>query len=210
MFLSRVFTTIRVAYRADPPMRELECVPMSFLPARLPARLTAGLTVGLAASVAAVVVVLASLAPLAPAHAERDPRPASSPDVSPRKSFASFELRVLDRINEVRAQAGLRKIARLDSCVDKMAEKWAGRLASRGVLEHRNQNQVIRRCGQRWAGENLVKGTRLTPYGAVDAWLASPGHREIMMKPRARLAGVAFTRDGRGEYVGVLNVTDPG
>jgi uncharacterized protein YkwD len=175
---------------------------MSFLPARL--------TAGLAASVAAVVVALASLAPLAPAHAEREPRPASSTDVSPRASLASFELRVLDRINEVRASAGLRKIARLDTCVDRMAEQWAGRLASRGVLEHRNQSQVLRRCGQRWAGENLVKGTRLTPAGAVDAWLASPGHREIMMKPRARLAGVAFARNGRGQFVGVLNVTDPG
>jgi uncharacterized protein YkwD len=179
---------------------------MSFLPARLPARLTASLAAGLVA----VAVTLASLAPVAPAHAEREPRPATSTDVSPRKSFASFELRVLDRINEVRARAGLRKIARLDSCVDRMAEKWAGRLASRGVLEHRNQDQVLRRCGQSWAGENLVKGTRLTPAGAVDAWLASPGHREIMMKPRARLAGVAFARDGRGQYVGVLNVTDPG
>ena len=183
---------------------------MSFLPARLPARLIAGLAASVAAVVVAVVVAMASLAPLAPAHAEREPRPASSTDVSPRASLASFELRVLDRINEMRARAGLRKIARLDSCVDRMAEQWVGRLASRGVLEHRNQGQVLRRCSQSWAGENLVKGTRLTPARAVDAWLASPGHREIMMKPRARLAGVAFARDGRGQFVGVLNVTDPG
>jgi uncharacterized protein YkwD len=179
---------------------------MSFLPARLTARLTAGLATG----VAAAVVALAPLAPAAPAQAAPAPLPASSADVSARKSFASFEVRVLDRINEVRAGAGLRKIARLDSCVDRMAEKWAGHLASRGVLEHRDPREVLRRCGQSWAGENLVKGTRLTPAAAVEAWLASPGHREIMMKPRARLAGVAFTRDGRGQYVGVLNVTDPG
>jgi uncharacterized protein YkwD len=180
---------------------------MSFLPACLPARVMGRL----AACLAATAVVLVGLAPLslAPANAERWRIPPSSTDVAPRASLAEFEIQVMNRINEVRRSAGLRKIARFDSCVDRMAEGWAGRIAKTGVLAHRDQRQVLRRCGQSWAGENLVRGRRLTPHGAVDAWMASPGHREIILTPRARLAGVAFQRDGRGWYVGVLNVTDP-
>ena len=53
---------------------------------------------------------------------------------------------------------------------------------------------MLRRCDQGWAGENLVRGTLLTPSMTVDAWLASPSHREILMKKRARLAGVAVVR----------------
>lgn len=174
---------------------------MSLLPARLMSRLAACLVA------AAVVIALVPLS-LAPAHAERWRIPESSTQVDPKRDLAEFEIQVMNRINQVRASAGLRKIGRFDSCVDRMAEGWAGRIARTGVLAHRDQRQVLRRCGQSWAGENLVRGKRLTPAGAVDAWLASPGHREILLTPRARLAGVAFKRDGRGQFVGVLNVTD--
>lgn len=183
---------------------------MSFLPAHLVPRPAVRAVARLVACLVAAATVVA-LAPLsvAPAHAERWRVPESSTETNPRRSLAEFEIEVMNRINDARTASGLRSIDRFDSCVDRMAEGWAGRIASTGVLAHRDQRQVLRRCGQSWAGENLVRGRQLTPAIAVEAWLASPAHREIIMTPRARLAGVAFQRDDRGRFVGVLNVTDP-
>lgn len=134
----------------------------------------------------------------------------SDPLANPTLSLEEFEVQLMKRINEVRTSSGRRKIARVDSCVDRMAETWADRIATTGELVHRDQRRVTRQCDQRWAGEDLIRGEMLTPRTAVEAWLASPAHREILLKRRARLAGVAVARDARGRYVGVLNVSDPG
>ena len=40
----------------------------------------------------------------------------------------------------------------------------------------------------------------------VDLWLDSPGHREILLSPRARRAGVAITQDAQGRTIGVVNL----
>lgn len=169
---------------------------MSLFPARL------------AATAAAALVTIGPLA-ASPAQAEPVPLEGSSSRWA-SAALDDFEVQLLARINRVRDRSGLKRIGRVDSCVDRMAESWSDRIASTGVLAHRDQHQVLRRCDQAWAGENLVRGDGLTPGLAVNAWLASPSHREILLKPRARWAGVAVTVDGQGRYVGVLNVTDPG
>jgi len=163
----------------------------------------------LPALVAAVVLALVGPLSTAPAHAGLWRVPPSDLSVDPSGDLDEFEVQLMNRINQVRMASGLRKIAFFDSCVDRMAKAWADRIATTGRFEHRDQHQVLRRCDQNWAGENLVRGTRLTPAATVDAWLASPGHREILMKGRARLAGIAVVRDSQGRYVGVLNVVDP-
>jgi len=117
-----------------------------------------------------------------------------------------FETRLLHRINEVRSDAGLHEV-RHDSCVDAQAEQWSRHVASSGTLQHRDQDIILRRCDQVWAGENLVRGRQLTPAAVVEAWMASPAHREIMMKKRAQRVGVAVSRDDQGRIIGVLNVT---
>ena len=43
----------------------------------------------------------------------------------------------------------------------------------------------------------------------VDLWLDSPGHREILLSPRAKRAGVAITRDAQGRTIGVVNLVAP-
>ena len=121
-------------------------------------------------------------------------------------NMGEFETRLMHQVNDVRSDAGLSEI-RHDSCVDRMAERWASHIVSTGVLQHRDQGVILRRCDQVWAGENLVRGTQLTAAAMVRAWMASPPHREILMKERARGAGVAVSRDAQGRYIGVLNVT---
>nr|WP_253943681.1 CAP domain-containing protein [Nocardioides sp. zg-1308] len=110
------------------------------------------------------------------------------------------------RINEARAQHGLRKIWNFDVCTDQLAERWGARIARTGLLEHRDQSDVIRRCDNSWAGETLVRGASLTPDVMVELWLDSPGHREILLSPRARRAGVAITEDAQGRMIGVVNL----
>ncbi|MCY4728618.1 CAP domain-containing protein [Nocardioides sp. STR2] len=114
------------------------------------------------------------------------------------------------RINEARAEHGLRKIWNFDVCTDQLAEQWGARIARTGVLEHRDQREVIRKCDNSWAGETLVRGTDLSPDTMVSLWLDSPSHREILLSPRARRAGVAITRDAQGRTIGVVNLVRHG
>ena len=109
-------------------------------------------------------------------------------------------------INDARAANGLRKIWNFDVCTDDLAEQWGARIARTGLFEHRDQNEVIRKCHNSWAGETLVRGQDLSPAAMVELWLDSPGHREILLSPRARRAGVAITEDAQGRTIGVVNL----
>ncbi|HSU03608.1 MAG TPA: CAP domain-containing protein [Nocardioides sp.] len=128
-----------------------------------------------------------------------------SKDVSDPSS-AKLEDALMVEINAARATHGLRKIWNFDTCTDLLAEQWGTRIARTGVFEHRDQNEVIRRCNNSWAGETLVRGAGLSPKNMVELWLDSPGHREILLSPRARRAGVAITEDSQGRVIGVVNL----
>jgi uncharacterized protein YkwD len=119
---------------------------------------------------------------------------------------SELEDALMVRINQARATNGLRKIWNFDVCTDRLAEAWGERIARTGVFEHRNQGEVIRKCHKSWAGETLVRGTALSPDQMVELWLDSPGHREILLNPRARRAGVAITSDAQGRTIGVVNL----
>lgn len=140
----------------------------------------------------------------------------AAPHLDPRQGAASglatdaSEDALLARINAARAGEGLTPIRSLDVCTDALAEKWGEHIARTGRLEHRDQRQVIRRCDGSWAGETLVRGTDLTPDDMLALWMDSPGHREILMSPRARRAGIAITTDGQGRTIGVVNLVRVG
>jgi uncharacterized protein YkwD len=124
----------------------------------------------------------------------------------PSLSMDELEDRLMAEINEARAANGLTKVWVFDACTDRLAEQWGERIARTGLFEHRDQNEVISRCDNSWAGETLVRGAGLTPRAMVDLWLDSPGHRAILLSPRARRAGVAITRDPQGRMIGVVNL----
>ena len=135
--------------------------------------------------------------------------PRSAP-VTAGASSDQLEDALMVRINEARADNGLRKIWNFDVCTDQLAEQWGARIARTGVLEHRDQREVIRKCDNSWAGETLVRGTGLSPQAMVSLWLDSPGHREILLSPRAKRAGVAITTDAQGRTIGVVNLVRHG
>lgn len=161
----------------------------------------------LAASVLAAAVVT-SVPVASEAATWSVPRSAAAVDAS--ASSDQLEDALMVRINQARAAHGLRKIWSFDVCTDQLAEKWGARIARTGVLEHRDQREVIRRCDNSWAGETLVRGTGLSPETMVELWLDSPGHREILLSPRAKRAGVAITRDSQGRTIGVVNLVRQG
>ncbi|KRE92639.1 hypothetical protein ASG76_16905 [Nocardioides sp. Soil774] len=123
-----------------------------------------------------------------------------------RLGSAGLEDALMVEINAARASHGLRKIRKFDACTDTMAEQWGSRIARTGVLEHRDQREVVRHCRASWAGETLVRGEGLTPGVMVELWLDSPPHRKILLSPRARHAGVAITQDQQGRTIGVVNL----
>ncbi len=174
------------------------------------------MTVVNARRAAALLVALVSVAAIsltaAPANAELWAVPRTSPAASAATSsdFASFEDEVMIEINQARRSAGRRQIKFYDSCVDELAEEWGAHIAVTGSFAHRDQRQVLRKCRQDWVGECLVQGTSLTPAAIVQAWLDSPAHRRILLKRRASRTGISVTTDARGNYVGVLNFSDPG
>jgi uncharacterized protein YkwD len=119
-----------------------------------------------------------------------------------------FENQILTIANRHRRAAGLRPVRSVNPCLDGLSERWAQHLATSGEFEHRSQPRILRRCNLNWTGENLIRGTAFTPAAAVRSWLRSPGHRAVLMKPRASLAGIGIRIDGQGHIVGVLNFGD--
>ena len=128
--------------------------------------------------------------------------------LAPLTHLTEYENRVVHLVNERRAHAGLHRVRWFGSCIDGFSERWAGHLAATGAFVHRDQHQILDRCGMTWAGETLVRGTAITPRQVVRAWMRSPGHRAVLMKPRANRAGVGVRIDGQGRVIGVLNFGD--
>jgi len=161
------------------------------------AALSAGLTAGGTALVTA------------PAEAKTWVGPTADPQVDPLEDLDEFENRILARINKARVGAGLKRVRQFHSCVDGYSEGWARQIKKTGVLAHRDQVKVLNGCDLQWTGETLVRGAGLTPGTAVAAWLDSASHHAVIMKKRARWAGIGVRIDGEGRVIGVLNFGDP-
>lgn len=162
----------------------------------------------LSAAALSLLVVVGITAVLATPVQAKTWTPSADPEVDPQKNLDEFENRILLKINQAREDAGLKKVRLFQSCVDTKSEHWARRIKRTGDFVHRDQMKVIRDCDLMWTGETLVRGVGLTPDVAVQAWMDSPSHRAVIMKPRARWAGIAVRVDSDGRTIGVLNFGD--
>jgi uncharacterized protein YkwD len=102
------------------------------------------------------------------------------------------ELAIVRAMNVVRVRSG-RRALRVGPALSRAARSHSADMARRGYFEHGAFVQRLRRFGVRapYVGENLAYGTE--PLGAaeiVQMWLASPGHREILLDRGFRLVGV--------------------
>ena len=114
------------------------------------------LLAGVASALTTATLVLA--ATTAPAHASVERVPAPNSSVNPAKHPQEYENRIVARINDARARAGLNRIRVYQTCLDRHAERWAKHLAESGRLQHRNQYRVLGACNLHWTGETLARG----------------------------------------------------
>ena len=165
------------------------------------------LPVRLASALLASVMVVAGT--LSSAEAASRPVPEPNRSVSPVSHPNEYANRVVAAVNDARARAGLKRLRVYQDCLDGQANRWARRLAESGRLQHRDQRRVLAACNLHWTGETLARGSRsLGPRQMVRAWMHSPPHRAVLMKPRAKLAGVGIRFDSRGYVYGVVNLGD--
>jgi uncharacterized protein YkwD len=106
---------------------------------------------------------------------------------------------LLTAINAARAENGVAPL-HIDAALNAAATAHTADIAGRGVLDHvgaDGADLMTRLVRVGWhgttAGENLALG--YGPRATVQAWLASPGHRQNLLSP-------AFHRVGLGVAVG--------
>jgi uncharacterized protein YkwD len=146
----------------------------------------------------AAVLATAGLAIVTTAPANADGRVTSL-------SSETYELKVQQRINERRAQHGLRKLS-LEPCTDGTAERWAQKLAETNAFYHQSMGDIIDRCDAFYAGETLGKGA-ISPNRLVRLWMQSPPHRKVLLSKRAKRIGVGAYADSTGAWVTAANFT---
>jgi uncharacterized protein YkwD len=109
---------------------------------------------------------------------------------------ASSEATLLQAVNATRRAHGVRPLE-MDSHLRTAARSWAGSLLRANAFTHGDfagRMRMFHVFGL--AGENLAWGTGsyASPGSVVAMWLASPGHRENLLKPSYRRIGIGIAR----------------
>jgi uncharacterized protein YkwD len=123
-------------------------------------------------------------------------------------SSGPSEETLLRRLNDVRSAHGLRPL-KLAPALEHSAGRFAGRLMATDVFGH---GPRIRAGGSfRTLGETLAlhTGWRPRPGTTVNRWLASPGHRPLVLSSRFRYAGAGVSHGrfgGRKATIWVLQL----
>jgi uncharacterized protein YkwD len=107
---------------------------------------------------------------------------------------------MLRAVNSMRAAHDLRPL-RIDPTLVRAARDYSATLILRDIFTHGALGPRLQRYGARGPlfGENLAWGTgeRATARAFFRGWMASPGHRAILLRPE-------FTRIGIGTRTGTF------
>lgn len=106
-------------------------------------------------------------------------------------------INVVQRVNETRGQAGLRKLA-IDETLSAKAQAWADRMAAAGSISHSNLPDG---AGNNWTvlGENVGQAGSVAQMHQL--FLNSPNHRANIMSSRFTRIGTGVTQVGNEVYV---------
>jgi uncharacterized protein YkwD len=151
--------------------------------------------------------------PAAPAAPRRSlaplPRAPSRPGCPSTRSAALdpavYAQRVLRGINQKRAARDLPAL-RLDTCTDRLAESWGSYLAANLEFYHQDLTPFFKKCDARYAGETLARGA-VTPQEMVRLWMASDGHRHILLSKYPNRIGLGAYLDSRGDWLVAADFT---
>jgi uncharacterized protein YkwD len=127
----------------------------------------------------------------------------ASPSVAPEDNL---ERAVLEELNLVRLEHGLRSL-RANPRLTAAAEHHTQDMVTSGFFSHTSPDgrpaaarikrfYKPRTARRPWTvAENLIwHEQRLSARAAIAAWLASPGHRENLLKPAFREVGISAVR----------------
>jgi uncharacterized protein YkwD len=117
---------------------------------------------------------------------------------------------ILYEVNRVRAQHGLGRL-RIEPHLQRAARAHTHEMIATNVFDHGAFASRMHRFGvvASIAGENIAWGTgsRGSARSIVAGWLASPGHRENLLRPSFRLIGVGDLTGSFQGYPGARVVT---
>ena len=104
-----------------------------------------------------------------------------------------IERRLVERINDVRAVHGLRRL-HMRAALNRGAHSWSLYLVRADSFYHARLAPGT--------GEILAWGTCswFRPAQAVRMWLDSPGHRALLLRPGFRYVGAGWTRGSWRSY----------
>ena len=139
----------------------------------------------------------------APATATRSV--ASSLKASPAMASSTYEERTQHWINVRRHEHGLGSL-KLNTCTDKVAERWGSHLASTDGFYHQSMGAILDTCHAYYAGETLGRG-QVSPKRMVYLWMHSPEHRAILLSHYPRRIGIGAYPNSRGEWVVAADFT---
>jgi uncharacterized protein YkwD len=121
---------------------------------------------------------------------------------------AAFSQRVLDLVNEERAEAGLAPL-RNNNLLSDAAQFMANDMSTSGQFSHvdsrgRSVGSRMTEHGYSWrnAAENIAMGQQ-SPEEVVQGWLNSPGHRRNLLNASYADLGFGLARSSRGHYIWV-------
>ena len=126
------------------------------------------------------------------------------------------ERKVVKLVNRLRARHGLKRL-RSSGKLARAASDHTGDMLRGGFLSHASSdgtpmaNRVRRYTGANWVGENVAAVAR--PKGSaarrvVRMWMASPGHRAVLLSPTGRRIGVGRARGTLGSMRGAVFTAD--
>ncbi len=121
------------------------------------------------------------------------------PDGADARSAAldRTERKVVKLVNRIRARHGLKRL-RASRTLARAANDHTGDILRTDVLGHSSSDgtpmatRVRRYTGADWVGENVaaVWGRGGSARKVVRMWMASPGHRAVLLSPAGRRIGV--------------------
>jgi uncharacterized protein YkwD len=123
-------------------------------------------------------------------------------------SLAEMELATRQQINQIRQQNGLPALQR-NSALAQVARNYSDRMARESFFDHRdpNGNEAVQRLQAaglsfQVVGENLYRSVdEPDPVkDAVEGWMASPGHRENILRPIFTETGIGIRQVGNTYY----------
>lgn len=162
---------------------------------------------------AAALCALASLTtvPIASAAAPADTPTASTVKAAPFEQVAGPMINhpvaryeaILQYTNAIRTAHGLRPVGH-NRELDRIAQDWANKMRDENNLHHRPQHWNAYPAHIPAGGENILQAwDDYSSYQLVKLWYDSPGHRKILLDPKAKTLGLGVATQPNGKLYAV-------